>query len=251
MEAKVGAIIIASGCGVIVLMVLAAMLVQAYGKAQESARRAGCISNACNIMLAMIQYSGDWKEEFPAPLAGGGGAQNEFARLLKGNYLNAAKIFHCPSAKYTAAPTGHRLTTTTLMEAALEGEGGIAPMYLATDWCSYGVDPKVKHSDKGSRAVIADRPDPAYWGPTTSGPGLGDRKGNSANHNHAGQNVIYNDGHSKWSSTCSDDDGFDPNIYGANPEIVGKVVSDINNVQVQLSEKDDSNIRYGSGPNKP
>ena len=223
-----------------IIGILAGFLLPALAKAQESARRAACLNNVRQVMFAMIQYSGDWDESFPESLAGGGGAQNVFARLLKGNYLNAAKVLHCPSSPRMTAltPVG---VTGGLTEAPLEGSGGIAPMYLATDWCSYGVDSGATHAAPASRAIIADRPDPSFWGTSTGPASSTDALANSNNHNHEGQNVVYNDGHVKWAATIADDSGIDKNFYG--PGGTGYTGSG--------TDQNDSFIRYGQSSGTP
>lgn len=218
-----------------IIGILAGFLLPALSKAQESARRASCLNNVRQVELSMIQYAGDYDDEYPSPLADDAseGAQVRFARLLKLNYLNAPKVFHCPSAPFNNRPDNTQLSTDTMTDST---EDSIALAYLKIDWCSYGVDPKVKHTASASRAVLADSPDPESWGTTANSPEPPDVKANSNNHKHDGQNVAYNDGHVKWGSTAKDDTGIDPNIYATN--------SSINAV-------DDSNVRYGMSANTP
>lgn len=217
-----------------IIGILAGFLLPALSKAQESARKVSCLNNARQIELAMIQYAGDYDDEYPSPLVDNNeSAQLRFARLLKLNYLNAAKVFHCPSAPFNDRPDSTQLSADTMTDST---EASIGTAYLQLDWCSYGVDPKVKHTASASRAVLADAPDPASWGASANAPDPPDTKANSANHKHDGQNVAYNDGHVKWGSTAKDDAGIDPNVYATN--------STINAV-------DDSNVRYGSGADTP
>ncbi len=212
-----------------IIGILAGFLLPALSKAQESARKAACLNNVKQIMLAMIQYAGDYDDEYPIALTDDNEApQKRMARLLKSNYLNTAKVFKCPSASYTDRPDTTQLSGETIGESTDES---IATTYLGDNWASYGIDVKVKHTHSASRAVIADKPDPAYWGPDANSPESGEDKSNSANHKGEGQNVGYNDGHVKWGATVKDDSDTDKNIFAE--------TSDIN-------EQDDSNICFGA-----
>jgi prepilin-type N-terminal cleavage/methylation domain-containing protein len=59
---------------VAIISVLAAMLLPALGRARVSARRATCVSNLRQALLALHAYATDW-EEFPFNMAPGGVAQ--------------------------------------------------------------------------------------------------------------------------------------------------------------------------------
>ena len=45
----------------------------------------------------------------------------------------------------------------------------------------------------------------------------GTARNNSDNHRKAGQNVFYNDGHTKWMTTSRPDAGDDPDVYLGGP----------------------------------
>ena len=213
-----------------IIGILAGFLLPALSKAQESARRASCLNNIRQVMLAMIQYAGEYDDEFPGEIEDETEApQNRMARLLKLGYLNAAKVFKCPSAPYEERPDRDDLDGDSLGESTDES---IATVYLAETWASYGIDPDVNHTHNASRAVLADKPDPAYWGATANSPESGEDGSNSQNHRGDGQNIAYNDGHVKWSPTCKDDANIDPNIFADNADV---------------NDADDSNVRFGSG----
>ncbi len=214
---------------VAILGILAGFLLPALSMAHESARRAACLSNVRQITLAMIQYAGEYDDNYPSALVDENeAAQRRFARLLKLGYLSAPKIFKCPSASYDEPPDSFDLDGDSLTDSSL---GSIADVYLNDDWCSYGIDPRVNHTHGASRAVIADRPHSDYWGTGVSSPGAGEDGSNSENHRDDGQNIAYNDCHVKWSPTCKDDCGIDPNVYAKNAEI---------------NDIDDSNIDFGT-----
>ena len=230
---KIVGIVVGVGCGSLILIVgiLAAFLLPALFKAQESARRAYCLNNIRQITLAMIQYAGEYDDDFPSSLVDDAEApQRRLARLLALGYLNAPKVFKCPSAQYDERPDRNRLDGENLTNSSLES---IADVYLGDGWCSYGIDVRLNHTHAASRAMVADRPHRDYWGPGVSSPGAGKPGSNSQNHRGDGQNIAYNDGHVTWSPTCKDDANIDPNIYGSNPEV---------------NPLDDSNIDFGTKP---
>jgi prepilin-type N-terminal cleavage/methylation domain-containing protein len=216
-----------------IIGILAGFLLPALSKAQESARRASCLNNIRQIMLSMIQYAGEYDDDYPSVLTVGSEAteapQYRMGKLLKLGYLNAPKVFKCPSASYGDRPVTTDLDGDTVSDST---ELSIAGVYLKDTWASYGIDPKVKHTNSASRAVLADKPAPAYWGPNVDSPAAGEAGSNSENHRGDGQNVAYNDCHVKWSATVKDDSDIDKNIFATN--------SDIN-------AQDDSNICFGSG----
>jgi prepilin-type N-terminal cleavage/methylation domain-containing protein len=218
-----------------IIGILAGFLLPALSKAQESARRASCLNNIRQVMLSMIQYAGEYDDDYPSPLVDNNESpQKRLSRLLKLGYLNNTKVFHCPSASFTGnRPDMSTLSSTTITDSTVDS---IATTFLMLDWESYGVDPKVNHNAGAGRAVLADKPDPAYWGATANSPAAGTDKSNSANHKSEGQNVAYNDGHIKWGATVKDDSSIDPNIMATD--------SGINVV-------DDSNVRYGASANTP
>ena len=231
---KILALVLGVGCGglmlVAILGILAGFLLPALSKAQESARRASCLNNVRQIQLALIQYAGEYDDNYCSALVDDTEpAQRRLARLVKLNYLCAPKVFKCPSASYDERPDAGSLDGEDLTDWSLER---IADTYLSDGWCSYGIDPTVRHTHSASRAVLADKPYAAYWGTGVNSPEAGEDGSNSDNHRGDGQIISYNDGHVKWSPTCRDDSGLDPNVYATNPEI---------------HRSDDSNIDFGQG----
>ena len=228
------------GCGGVLLLILVAgLLLPALGRTQEAARRTSCVgSNARQIGLAMFQYAGEYGDMFPPaidPDDPNEPAQYRFAYLMKYGYINGTKVFICPSSRPRARQNRADLVdekgqpTGALEMASLDS---LAKMLLRDDVCSYGVDPEANHYDGTTRAVLADRPDPRYWGTGVNSPPSGSGS-NSDNHRGKGQNVFYNDGHARWSNTVRDDANVDPNIYATNPGV---------------DPKDDANIDFGHKP---
>ena len=219
-----------------IIGILAGFLLPALSKAQESARRAACLSNIRQVMLAMIQYAGEYDDDYPDEIEGETDAapQRRFAKLLKYGYLSAAKVFKCPSASYDDRPDQDDLDEDSISESS---EGSIADVLLTNDWCSYGIDVDVNNTHGSSRAVLADKPHSDHWGAGANSPEAGDDDtSNSENHRGDGQNIAYNDCHVKWSPTCKDDAGIDPNVFAENATI---------------NDQDDSNVCFGSGTGGP
>ena len=110
-----------------IIGILAGFLLPALSKAQESARRAACLSNIRQVMLAMIQYAGEYDDDYPDEIEGETDAapQRRFSKLLKFGYLSAAKVFKCPSAGYTDRPDQDDLdedSIEVLYNVALSGQ---------------------------------------------------------------------------------------------------------------------------------
>lgn len=80
---------------VAIIAVLAAMLLPALSRARESGRRAVCVGDMRQIMLAMIIYSESYEGSLPPQRAGGPGTM-DWSGLLVTNMPNA-KVFHCLS----------------------------------------------------------------------------------------------------------------------------------------------------------
>ena len=218
---------------VVVLLLTSAVVVSQITAVLESQRRAHCLNNLRQICLGMIQYAGDYDDDYPNALDPKNEAaepvQYRFTKLLKYGYLKNYSVFQCASR-------GKTVRVKLPDEPSEMNEADIATLLLNDKICSYGVDPKLNHTHGSARAMLADRPHAAYWGTGVSSPGTGKAGSNSENHKGEGQNVAYNDGHVKWHVTCKDDAGIDPNIYGVNPEI---------------NKLDDSNIDFGMKPAKP
>ena len=142
-----------------IIGILAGFLLPALSKTQEQARRAACLNNVRQIMYGLIQYAMAYDDQFPSPIVEGAEdtepPQWRFAKLLKYGYLNAAKVFRCPSAPGMVKPDQDALDGTSFSDST---EQSIADNILADNMCSYGIDPYVTYAHPASRAVVADRP---------------------------------------------------------------------------------------------
>ena len=189
----------------------------ALAQAHEAARRTQCMNNVRQIGLAMYQYAAEHDDQFPDLVNAEGEevraanddgtnnttdpARSAFAVLLNRAYLTTTKVFVCPSSGDTVAtaddgfPTDYKAVT-------------LNKLILRENQCSYGWDPTKRASANASCALIADKP-----ATDVSAASEGTEKNNSDNHEKAGQNVWYNDGHVKWSTTSQPDAGDDPDFY--------------------------------------
>ena len=125
-----------------IISILAAILFPVFARARESARRASCLSNLKQIGLAIIQYTQDYDERYPAALdgpmggpyktqtkAGWPGAKfriNGSSHLVSWMdmifpYVKSTQIFVCPSQ-----PDSHTLTGGYLDASSYGYSGAIS-----------------------------------------------------------------------------------------------------------------------------
>ena len=202
-----------------IIGILAGFLLPALAKAQEAARRAACMNNVRQIGLGMIQYAGDHDDDFP-PLVDSAGdelealdpdtgnsnvsdtdpARSAFAILMSQGYLTTTKVFLCPSS--------HDRKVDDDFPTDFKAADPLSDLIFDDGNCSYGWDATKRHSAGAQCAIIADKPSE-----DVSSSDEGDKENNSENHNKEGQNIFYNDGHVKWSTTSQPDSGDDPDIY--------------------------------------
>jgi len=140
--------------------ILAGFFVPAIVSAQESARRAACLNNEKQIMLALIQYAGDHDDKYPETLG----------ILLKERYLNTHKVFICPSSGRggqfrSVFPPGN------LADLPLE------ELRKIDELADFVLVKGVSHADDADTIIIYEK--------------------NGA-HGGEGRNVGFNDGHVKW-----------------------------------------------------
>jgi len=94
-----------------IIAILAGMLLPALSQAREKARRINCAGNLKQIGLALRMYSSDNSERFPSD---DNAAAGEGLDLLRGQgYLDAYKVYICPSTTHTVGTSG-AITKTTL-----------------------------------------------------------------------------------------------------------------------------------------
>jgi len=199
-----------------IIGILAGFLLPALAKAQEAARRASCMNNCRQIGISMIQYAGDHDdmfmnlvdaagEEVPAVDPSGNisseTSRSGFALLLNRGYLTTSKVFICPSSRDRGPDDTF---PSNFKDATLD------ELILEENQCSYGWDCTKRHSAAATAAIVADKPDDD---PEPAEGDAGSTANNSDNHSKEGQNVFYNDGHTKWMTTSRPDSGDDPDFY--------------------------------------
>jgi len=156
-----------------IIGILAGMLMPAVAAARERARRAACMSNLSQFGKAMVMYSMDNDEKFPAEL-----------RLLgvDGDYVKAPRLFICKSDKARSTAT------------AVSDDDGI---FSVTN-CSYNLATKegdaattiTAASDANS--MLACDKDGVDGSVTDTDGGFG------GNHAGDGGNILYIDGSVQW-----------------------------------------------------
>lgn len=78
-----------------IIAILAAILFPVFAKAREKARQASCISNEKQLGLALMQYTQDYDELFPARQYNNDAAQSWRAVVYP--YIKATGVYMCPS----------------------------------------------------------------------------------------------------------------------------------------------------------
>jgi prepilin-type N-terminal cleavage/methylation domain-containing protein/prepilin-type processing-associated H-X9-DG protein len=249
-----------------IIAILAGLLLPALTGAREQSRRKSCGNNLSQIGKACISYQEPNGDFFPAFLqatiggqentavpTAGQGADGTFQPMpslacLYPTYCPEVKIFGCPSTTdapqiafqyYTSSTNVSSLHTcfgfasynsigaliSTVDPAAYTGnEVG------ATSKCSYLYDELAQPRDlSADQAMAADADGQTWLLPGNQHPGYASgwkRTPQKPNHNN-GQNVMYMDGHVKWTdnATCSHDPSdniFCPNSTNGvqwNPDI--------------------------------
>lgn len=208
-----------------IIAILAAILFPVFARAREQARKANCLSNARQIALALTQYAQDYDEMLVMRYIGpepGTNRQRSWKDALE-PYLKNADIYRCPSnpraqmpdalGKY---PGGYAMWLPDPPLAALI-PGGAYPQPMAGieypansliilehsyHWADTGPYLPYNEPAKDRNAL----PGPSEW---------------NSGHDKKACNIVYLDGHAKWSTLLGTFDRRNPdgtNEWRFNPE---------------------------------
>jgi len=233
-----------------IIAILAGLLLPALARAREESRRKACNSNLGQIVKACTTYQEPNGDFFPAHSQYNSGTTDIFfpmpsLAILYPAYVDNVKVFGCPStpdkpyvsvqyvagAKHVAfTPNTFNAASTSIWGAANRyrnlsdspavniGLGGAA---VATDYkCSYMYDERSHFRDVGPSQAMAADGDGYFWS-TADGtkPAYAAtnwiRMPKKTNHD-SGANVMYFDGHVKWTEVVYASDDPKDNIFVPN-----------------------------------
>jgi prepilin-type N-terminal cleavage/methylation domain-containing protein len=235
-----------------IIALLIAILLPALNSARERANRVKCASNLRALGQGITMYAGDNKGQYPrvrhvpgeVPTfftgfyreSGFGPTGEPFPNdvtaalflLVRGKYLTLS-AFICPSSIQKVDDLqGFSILKCSNFSDTLPYGWSLSYSY-ANPYSGYaGFDPKdVEYKftpqTRGDFAIAADRNDgdDRFKNVNSNAPASDMKWMNSQNHNRAGQNVLYNDGHVVW--CISPFVGIDrDNIYTRAGETFGK-----------------------------
>jgi len=182
--------------GIVVVFVILPIL------ARDSHHRGpACNSNLGQITKACITYQEANDEFYPAYWDGERFDPMMSLALLYPTYIDNFRVFGCPQTKDKPIITVRRVNGNEV-----QSFGPVS----GKNKCSYFYDPVSHFRDVGpGQAMAADADGMAWWTPEGNKPDYPDnwqRKPRKPNH-ESGQNVMYFDGHVRWTETnyVSDD----------------------------------------------
>ncbi len=81
-----------------IIMILAAMLLPAFGKAREKAHRAVCVSNLKQILIGLSLYADENNGRYPPIASGASGNLIVNGESVYPEYISDLNVFGCPSS---------------------------------------------------------------------------------------------------------------------------------------------------------
>lgn len=208
-----------------IISILAAILFPVFARARENARRASCMSNLKQIGLGVMMYVQDYDETYPRVLMSAGptppggywSGTYWFWQQIIHPYTKSFQLYYCPSG----------IAGTTPISGNYGVNGQLIPRYSSVSLAAVdspsttylGMDTGMYFIQISSSRDNVSSPSGAFWyipgtakyvgcGPTgCSGtyPLAGDLKDdfNSEGRHFDGNNVIFADGHVKWTKTVT------------------------------------------------
>ncbi len=193
-----------------IIAILAAILFPVFGRARENARRSSCLSNMKQVGLGALQYIQDYDETLPINL----GDVADYSRStavpnwLTGifPYMKSAQILICPSAipgqNKTPGPTFTAAFPTAFGDTNYQGNAVVMQRSIAAIPATSEIVFLGEELIRVNRSLLRPRrgaagPPVAYnsWHGITSGLEVYN------NLHFEGGNLLYCDGHAKWSRT--------------------------------------------------
>ena len=108
-----------------IIIILAGLLMPALGRAREQARKTTCANNLKQIGTAIMMYTADNSEQYPAATIA------ILRSRLTGapTYIDDASVFTCPSGTndytYAMQPTSGTASTIVIVTCPNHGSGGV------------------------------------------------------------------------------------------------------------------------------
>lgn len=232
-------LLVVLGIGVILLSIFVPYL----WNVRESNHRLACQENLRRIQVALTAYAADNGNNFPrvrydaehnpngyAAFTGADSA-DPFAAdsavkpndvtaslwlLLRQGLLQGSEVFVCPSSGNSADPMVNGAWQAVGVGQRGNFRGGENLSYSYASPFSSAVDYRLNDTQPSEFAVLADKNPglPDVTDAAFDAPPLQQARGNSRNHDRAGQNVLYADGHVAFARTPYCGYGND-NIYTA------------------------------------
>jgi prepilin-type processing-associated H-X9-DG protein len=184
---------------VLVVGILAGMMLPALSRARESARQTFCRNNLSQIGEALRMYSQDFRNTYPWATGSKADAWRDLG-LLYPRYISGWDSFRCPSSKdrpfMPRCASGLKKDYPFEPLAPADTDEVISYSYCFDSRLS-PIGPWTEEAPYTVR-LLADK---------KAGPQITDDNKNEMNHKGEGRNVLYQDGHVKWTSGR---DGLDP-----------------------------------------
>jgi prepilin-type N-terminal cleavage/methylation domain-containing protein/prepilin-type processing-associated H-X9-DG protein len=225
-----------------IIAILAAILFPVFAKAREKARQTSCLSNVRQLGMAYIQYLQDFDERFPPHVtertAPAGTPDTLVARAPYSYrtklepYIRNTQVFKCPSGAAWPDPAPGRWYTTDYGNNHNESNLATAVQrawYQANP--DFGFNETVTMGDlaRPARFIVLGEASRASGIPSRGGmypqpwafddavlPDAQQQARMIARHNE-GSNIVYADGHAKWTQVQHTWQSYSNNDWRRNP----------------------------------